>query len=85
VAFSGRGSEVEQGAVGIEHACLDTCQYMFFSPSRHRMNILRVVAADLKPCRQIGQPLGRSCNQHCLDGFIKAGNRKRTDCDEQNT
>ncbi len=49
------------------------------------MNILRVVPADLKPRRQIGQPLGRSCNQHCLDGFIKAGNRKLTDCDEQNT
>jgi hypothetical protein len=29
--------------------------------------------------------LGRSCDQHCLDRFIKTSDHKRTDCDEQNT
>ena len=49
------------------------------------MNILRVMRADLKPGYQIGQPLGQSCDQYCLDRFIKAGDHKRTDCDEENT
>jgi hypothetical protein len=77
-ASLGRGSEVEQRAVGVKHADLHAARCLSVNLIRHSHP-----APDLEPRREIDKPARRRIDDRCLDRPVETEHHHRSDCDKQ--